>query len=339
MSLLSGLTGCSTAQFLFQAGKGQLMLLNRAKPVDEVVSDERVNESLRSLLSRIPDIRAFGERQGLKPTSNYREYVELPGDSVVHVVTVSDALSFRPEIFSFPLVGSFTYIGWFDRKDAEEFALEYRQRGLDVDIRGAAAYSTLGWFPDPLLSTMIPKTGEGQIHPDALPALVHVFLHESVHATLYFKDQSYFNESLADFVADVLTDRYFRSGGPESQAVWERYQEKQKRSEGVRSQLATAYQELDTLYRSGVSDPEKLKGKSRIFESLRSTAGIQRELNNASLIQYKTYDPSDRGFRELLDRYRGDVPLFLKRLSKLTRADFGASQREDVRGVLEAIRD
>lgn len=338
-SLLTALTGCSTAKFLIQAGQGQLMLLNRAKPVDQVVTDERVDESLRALLGKIPEIRAFGEREGLKPTSNYREYVELPGDAVVHVVTVSDALAFKPEIFSFPLVGSFTYIGWFDREDAEEFASVYRQRGMDVDIRGAAAYSTLGWFPDPLLSTMIPKTGEGRIHPEALPDLVHVFLHESVHATLYFNNQSYFNESLADFVADVLTERYFRSGGPESQLLWERYLERRKRGDEVRAHLAKAYRELDELYRSGRNELEKRKEKSQILDALKAKAGIRRDLNNASLIQYKTYDPSERGFRELLERYRGEVPAFLKRLSRLTDSDFGGPQREDVRAVLESIRD
>ena len=337
--MMTFLTGCSTVKFLVQAGRGQLMLLNRGKPIEELVVDERVDAALRELLLKIPGIRTFGESQGLKPTANYREYVQLPGESVVHVVTVSDALSFRPEVFTFPLVGSFTYIGWFDRNDAESFASAYRQRGLDVDIRGAPAYSTLGWFPDPLLSTMIPKTAEGKIHPDALPELVQVYLHESVHATLYFNGQSYFNESLADFVADVLTERYFRSGGESGQALWNRYQERRLRIGKVRELFSSAYRELDTLYRSGVGADAKLAGKTRIIADLRKAAGIQRELNNASLIQFKTYDPGDRGFRELLDRYHGDVAAFLKRLSKLGDSDFGQSQREDVRGVLDSIRD
>jgi predicted aminopeptidase len=275
----------------------------------------------------------------LKPTANYREYVQWPGDSVVHVVTVSDALSFRPEVFAFPLVGSFTYIGWFDRNDAEAFASGYRERGLDVEVRGAPAYSTLGWFPDPLLSTMIPKTADGKVHPDAFPELVQIFLHESVHATIYFKGQSYFNESLADFVADVLTERYFRSGGDDARALWERYRERRGRIRKVRDLFASAYRELDALYRSDLDQETKLAGKSRIIGNLRKDTGIQRELNNASLIQYKTYDPGERGFQELLDRYQGNVPAFLKRLSRLNQSDFGQSQREDIRGVLESIRD
>jgi len=336
---MSLLTGCSTLKFLVQAGKGQLKLLNRGKPIDELVADETLDPALRDLLRKIPGIRDFGESEGLKPTSNYREYVQWPGDSVVHVVTVSDALSFTPEVFSFPWVGSFTYIGWFDRNDAESFASAYRERGMDVDIRGAPAYSTLGWFPDPLLSTMIPKTGDGRVHPDALPELVHVYLHESVHATLYFNGQSAFNESLADFVADVLTERYFRNGGAAEWTLWERYRERQNRFSGIREMFAQAYHELDTLYRSNAGRDEKLALKKRTIENLRNAAGIQRELNNASLIQYKTYDPRERGFRELLDRYQGKVPAFLARLSRLKDSDFGHAQRGDVRGVLDSIQD
>ena len=337
--LMAILTGCSTAKFLYQAGKGQLTLLNRGKPIDDLIADERVDGALRDLLAKVPEIRAFGEREGLKPTASYREFVQWPGDSVVHVVTVSDSLSFKPEVFSFPLVGSFTYIGWFDRNDAESFASGYREKGLDVDIRGAAAFSTLGWFPDPLLSTMIPRTEEGKIHPDALVDLVHVYLHESVHATIYFKDQSYFNESLADFVADVLTERFFKSRGEEAQALWVRYQERQRRMDKIRGLFSSAYRELDHLYRSNADVEAKRAGKSRIISSLRSAAGIRRELNNASLIQFKTYDPGERGFRELLERYQGNVPAFLSRLSRLKDSDFGISQRENVKGLIDLIRD
>src|SRR5690606_7987905 len=113
--------------------------------------------------------------------------VKLKQDSVVYVVTVSDALRLNPKVFSFPIAGSFTYIGWFSKEDAQDFGRDFERQGYDVDVRGASAYSTLGWFRDPLLSSMIRE----------LPDLVNIVIHESVHATLYIKDQSYFNESLA----------------------------------------------------------------------------------------------------------------------------------------------
>ena len=337
LSLL--LPGCSTVKFLVQAGKGQLMLLNRGVRIEEVMTDDRTDPSLRDLLGKIPHIRSFGEQQGLKPTSNYREYVQLEGDAVVHVVTVSEALRFQPEVFRFPLVGSFTYIGWFDRQDAEAFALPYRERGMDVDVRGAPAYSTLGWFSDPLLSSMIPRGSDGKILPDALPDLVNVFLHESVHATLYLNGQSTFNESLADFVADVLTERFFATQGPEERKMFERYQERRRRGVELRDRLASGFRELDTLYRSETPEAQKRVRKQEILEALQAATGIRRTINNATLIQFKTYDSSDQGFRELLDRCHGDLRVFLGVLSRLKAGDFERPQQEEFRGVLSRLQD
>lgn len=332
------LPGCSTLKFLVQAGQGQLMLLNRGVPIEQIVEDERKDPRLRALLSKIPEIRTFGEGEGLKATRNYRQYVELEGDAVVHVVTASEALEFKPEVFSFPWVGSFTYLGWFNRKDAETFASGYRERGLDVDIRGAAAYSTLGWFPDPLLSTMIPRSREGRFDPEGLPDLVNLFLHESVHATLYIHGQSAFNESLADFLAGVLTERYFLRKGKEEAAVWKRYSDRLKDSQGRRILLERAYRELDALYHSDQSEALKRTKKKEILDALQKNTGIRRELNNASLIQFKTYDSGERGFRELFNRNGQDVRQFLSRLASLRSSDFKSAQAEEFREVLDRLQ-
>jgi predicted aminopeptidase len=154
---MTSLGGCSSIYYVYQAGRGQLKLLNRARPVEEVIEDPRTSPDLVSLLKKIPAIKAYGEKEGLRPTKNYRDYVNLDQNAVVYVVTVSDALAFKPKIFSFPIVGSFNYIGWFGLDDAKKFASTFEAEGYDVDVRGASAYSTLGWFRDPLLSTMIPK--------------------------------------------------------------------------------------------------------------------------------------------------------------------------------------
>jgi predicted aminopeptidase len=314
------------------------MLLNRGRPLDEVVEDERTDPELRKLLQRIPEIRTFGESQGLRPTPNYREYVQLEGDAVVQVVTVSEALELRPVHFRFPIVGSFTYIGWFDREDAEHFAREYRDRGLDVDIRGAPAYSTLGWFRDPLLSSMIPKSVEGRILPDAWPALVEVFLHESVHSTLYFNDQSYFNERLADFLAERLTERFFAGRPVPEVEIFRQAEGRKRNSERIRKRFADAAQELDTLYRSGLPDQEKRNRKRTVFDELKRETGVRREINNATLIQFKTYDPEDQGFSELFEAVGGGVGRFLELLSKLTAEDFAGVHQENLKPVLSKLK-
>src|SRR5690606_29365400 len=118
---------------------------------------------------------------------------------------------FRPMTWRFPIVGSITYTGWFDRDEARAYADGIARRGWDVDVRPSGAYSTLGWFDDPILSTMI-SSG-----PDALGGLADVVLHETLHATFFVPGQSTLNESVASFVGDELALRYLdETAGPDS---------------------------------------------------------------------------------------------------------------------------
>ena len=326
--LMTGfLSSCSSVYYLFQAGRGQLELLNRARPIDEVLRDPSTDPALGSQLRRIPDIKAFGERFGLKPTRNYSEFVKLNRDAVVYVVTVSEELELRPKIFSFPIAGSFNYIGWFSKEDAREFAAGFEKQGYDVDVRGASAYSTLGWFKDPLLSTMI----------RSLPDLVNVVLHESVHATLYLKDQSYFNESLASFVADELTERYFRENQGQDVEGWKNYRKDRQWMEQTRLRLSQAYSELGKIYSSDRTIESKRVEKAAYFEQLNRELHLSRTLNNAALIQFQTYDASDHGFGALLRRYEGDVREFLRALSALKSSDFKKAQDENFDALIEGL--
>jgi len=327
------LSSCSSVYFFYQAGKGQLRLLNRGRPLKEVIDDPRVDAGLAELLKSIPEIKAFGEAAGLKSTPNYREYVELGGEAVVYVVTVSEALAFKPKIFKFPVVGSFNYLGWFSKADAQSFADRFDREGLDTDVRGAGAYSTLGWFRDPLLSSMIPKD-QGKVSNTALPELVNVFLHESVHATLYVKNQSYFNESLASFLADILTERYFRDHGGLKSDSYQSYLKQRERSDGIRKRMAQAFQDLKKVYESEVDPSKKREQKESYLNALQAELGFKRRITNATLIQFQTYDPGDHGFGALFKKTNEDVQVFLRLLSKLRAEDFEHPQMEELRGVL-----
>ena len=322
------LGGCSTLYFFFQAGRGQLALLNHAKPIEEVMKDPTTDPKLVALLGRIPEVKKFGEQFGLKPTPNYKAYVQLDRDAVVYVVTVCDPLQFKVKIFSFPIAGSFNYIGWFKKEDAIKFAQKYAEEGLDIDVRGAGAYSTLGWFRDPLISTMIPKR-DGVIDNDALADLVNVVIHESVHATIYLKDQSYFNESIAVFVAENLTQKYFETQGMLESPEWKSYSEDNTRSDQIRKRMMKGYQDLKQIYDSSLSDSEKRDKKRVYLESLQKEVGFRRPITNATLVQFQTYDDSSHGFQELLVREKGDIVAFLKVLSKLKSSDFARVHQED----------
>ncbi|MBC7396153.1 MAG: aminopeptidase [Bdellovibrionales bacterium] len=335
--LMFSFSGCSSIYYLYQAGRGQLKLLNRGKAIEDVVQDPRTEPELIELLKKIPEIKAYGEKSGLKATSNYREYVKLDDDAVVYVVTVSDTLAFKPKIFSFPIVGSFNYIGWFGREDAKKFASTFEKDGYDVDVRGAGAYSTLGWFRDPLLSSMIPKD-QGKIVPEAFPELVNVFLHESVHATVYISNQSYFNEGLAMFVAGVLTDRFFRDHGLLQSDAYLRYQKYEARSEMIRKKFTQAYQDLKNIYDSAQTPEQKLKAKNEYLSKLQTDLGFRRKITNATLIQFQTYHSSEPEFRALFQQAKEDVQVLFKVLSTLSEKDFEHPQSEDLKSLMIKLK-
>jgi predicted aminopeptidase len=326
--------GCSTACYLYQASAGQFALFNHARPIPEVLKDERIRPRVKTLLARVDVMKKFGEANGLKATPNYREYVQLHRSAAVYVVSASDSLRFEPKTWSFPIVGSFPYLGWFDLDRAKSFAADLRkQEGWDVDVRGASAYSTLGWFRDAVLSTMIPEGEEAE------GELANVILHESVHATLYVKGQSYFDESIASFIADHLTPAYLKQEKGDQSAELLSYLKSEEEGRERQKVLHDAYLDLDRLYSSNLSNEEKLSKKSEIFAALKSKLGIKRDINNATLIQYKTYNTGQTQFEELFSSCGKDWKRFLSALQSLKPESFKKPQQEDLAAVLKPLVD
>ncbi|MBC7691706.1 MAG: aminopeptidase [Methylotenera sp.] len=325
---LASFTGCSTAHYLLQAGKGQLELANRSKPIPEVLKDETVSPRIRRLLAQIPDIKKFGEGLGLKATKNYTDFVQLKRPAAVYVVSACAPLKFESREWRFPIVGSFPYLGWFDLANAKNYAQTLRQENLDVDVRGARAYSTLGWFRDSVLSSMIP---EGE---EALGELVDVVIHESVHATLYVNGQAYFNESLASFVAEKLAPQYLQGKGSETAAEVKAYLDAQADFQKRERLFHDAYLKLAALYASGRGDAEKSREKAVILEELKKQVGATREINNATLIQFKTYGGGRAEFDALLKSCGSDWRRFMQALSRIHRESFSKPQQEDLSPVI-----
>ena len=311
---LSALTGCTTAEYLAQAGCGQIDIMLRARSLERAARDESLPEHTRALLAAVPEIKRFGERQGLRPTGNYRTFVQLDRPVVVFVVTASDPLAFRPKTWWFPIVGRVPYLGWFDKDRARLFADDLRAEGLDVDLGGAEAYSTLGWFDDPVLSTML---GSGD---EAIGNLADVVLHESVHATLFVNGQTRFNESLAEFVAGhlarVYLDERFGRGSREKSA----FEDGERRGDERRRQMHAAYEELAALYASKKPDAEKLAEKRRILADLRRRTRYRRPINNATLNAFKNYHSGTPELDALLAACGGSYRRFFLALAPLAKS-------------------
>jgi predicted aminopeptidase len=251
----------------------------------------------------------------------------------VWVVQACAPLSFAPKRWSFPIVGTVPYLGYFDVKPARAYAAQLaKEEPLDVTVRTASAYSTLGWFKDPVLSTMIP---EG---PDAFGALANVILHESVHATVYVPSQSAFNESLASFIADELTWRLVVGRGGLQSDEAKAYLEGEARGERFVKELHAAYEELDAIYKSERSDDEKRTLKAARLEALSRALGTRRQFNNADLVGFRTYDTGRPAFERLM-RACGGLPKVLAAVKTLKESDFSERQQSEFGAVVDALAE
>lgn len=320
------LGGCMMSRYLAQAGHGQLEMMGKAKPIEKVVNDRDTPLRTAMLLAEIPAIKAYGRGYGLSIRRNYNHYVRLGRPAAVWFVGAADPLAFKPLRWCFPIAGCFAGVGWFDEEEAIKHKLELEAKGYDAIVRPAGAYSTGGWFPDPVLSTML---GGGD---DAFPELANVILHESVHATVLVPDQPFFNESFASYVADVLTDHWiderFGPGSPEELA-W---------TLGQAVHLARVartldgYNQLKAVYDGKLPKAEKLKRKEQIIDELVADLRIRRRPNNASLTEARVYNG---GVDALITAHRacGDIRRLVLAGRTLGRKDFAKKLQDDLAPV------
>ena len=330
---LAVLAGCGVyPRYLAQAAYGQLDLLARARPIDDVVRDPETPLRTALLLSELGPIKQYGRSYGLTIARNYTKYTQLPRTAAVWFVGASDPLAFKPISRCFPIAGCFPGLGWFDEDDAIKNKLELDAMGYDAWVRPASAYSTGGWFPDPVLSTMV---GGGD---DALPEFANVILHESVHATVLVPDEQFFNESLASYVADALTDAWiverFGRGSPEELA-WTLGQAVYL---ARTARMLEVYKQLKALYDGPLPRAEKLAKKAAIIDEVVADLNIRKRPNNASLNEVKLYNG---GAAALLEAHRacGDLRSLILSAKTLRRSDFTKTLQDDLRPIGATIAE
>lgn len=194
-------TGCSTL-YVLENAIHQAALLSRRQPIDDIISSENTQTDLKRRLQLVKAAKHFAESElGLKKTKNYTSFVQLDSSYVTTVVSAAPVDQLEHFQWWFPIVGSVPYKGFFDRKKALIEADELEADGLDVFVRGVSAYSTLGWFNDPVLSSM---TDRGSDYD-----LVELIIHELFHTTVFVPGGTAFNERLATFFARKATDLLF----------------------------------------------------------------------------------------------------------------------------------
>jgi predicted aminopeptidase len=255
--------GCSTLGYYAQSVAGHLDVLSRARPIDEVKADYATPSALRGRLALAARIRDFAVSDlGLPDNRSYRRYSDLGRNAAVYNVTAAPELSLKLETWCFPVVGCVGYRGYYDRTVADAEGAALRARGLEVNVYGVPAYSTLGkldWLGgDPLLNTFV-NWPEGE--------LARLVFHELAHQVVYAEGDTMFNESFATAVERIGVQRWLdRHAGDEAKR---QYAAQDARRDDFRS-LTTRYRDrLNALYGSDAPDADKRVAKADLMRELR----------------------------------------------------------------------
>ena len=258
-------SGCETLQFYQQAARGQAGLLWRRTPTDELLQS-KIDPALRDRIETAGQILDFASQIGLPVSGAYQSYVETGESYVVWNVFAAKPYELTLKKSCFPVAGCVTYRGYFKREDADKHAKHLKNKGYEVFVGGVAAYSTLGWFKDPLLDTFLFRSDE---------QLAALLFHELAHRVIYIKDDTRFNESLATTIELHALERWLRARGESHR--FDRYRLSLARRDSVIDLIMLARNQLDALYGSGIPVAEMEVTKQSIFREMREAYTLLRE--------------------------------------------------------------
>ena len=300
--------------------------MSKREPISQVIAEASTPPALRAQLAAVAAIRDFASRElGLPDNGSYRSYADLDRRYVVWNVVAAPEFSVDAKEWCYPIAGCVAYRGYFVEGRARRYAARLRGQGLDVTVGGVAAYSTLGHFDDPVLSTMM---GWNDVEFAA------IIFHELTHQLLYVPNDSSFNEALATTVEEAGVRRWLRAQGREADLAKRLVQ--QEHYAKVIDLLTATQAELRAVYASGLA-PEPMRVKKRAaFASMRASFALlkagwgghapfeswfEEDLNNAQLASIATYYSCVPGFERELKAVGGDLGAFYVRVRELAKLD------------------
>ena len=333
-AMLSG--GCTGMGYYSQAIFGQLDILARTRAITELLDDNPVVDAeafasapsltpaVKARLATVLQVRDFATQAlALPDNDSYRVYADLDRAQVAWNVVATPEFSLIPKEWCFPVAGCVPYRGYFSRESAQRFAQTLQHERLDVRVAGVAAYSTLGWFRDPVFSTQLRRSDTD------IAALI---FHELAHQKLYLRGDATFNESFATTVEIEGMQRWLARGN--DQAALDSYQRDKARHTAFVALLQKFRQRLETLYAAPLAEAEMRAEKARHYAALRAEyADLRRQwdgydgydswfsqdLNNAHLASVGLYHQHVPAFQKLLARTHGDLPAFYRLVRALSR--------------------
>jgi len=311
---------------------GQLRIVYHAKPIRDVLADPAVPDSAKGKLLIIDEIKKFAvDSLGLKQTQNYTTYYDQHGKPLLMVLSASEKFALKAYQWKFPLLGTVSYKGFFNFKKGEKEKQELDAEGYDTEYGPTGAWSTLGWFRDPVFSGML-RRNEGQ--------MAELIIHEMTHGTLYLKSSVDFNENLASAIGEEGAERYLihKYGGSSAQLTT--YLDGKDDYDHFSAYILRGATALDSLYHSfGESQKNnhedsvlKTNAKTKLIlqiasaldtvsfhhpEKYKSLFSENRLPNNAYFMNYKRYDAQkDEMKKQLRDTFKGDIRKYLDFLKK-----------------------
>ncbi len=322
--LTMGLTGCSTAKYYSHAVVGHLQLTTGLTPIGKVIEQDETNKELRRQLELVAELRDFAENKlSLDVGKAYSKYKHLDRSAAVWVVYAAPRFSTKLQTWKYPIVGEYQSKGFFKERMAKEYSAELQSQGFDVYLGEAIAYSTLGWFSDPLLSTFLDDSDE---------ELAETLFHELTHRTYYLKGDTMFNESFATAFAQKSVQLWLKEKGEEKRL--ENYRQKLKRRDEFRSLLQETKNELNLIYKNTNNDSAVIlqKRKQDLMQSFKATcidlrkkwnkpksleSWIDEEVNNAKIAASFVYLLKVPYFNQLWEQANQDPKTYLETVKTL----------------------
>ncbi len=325
--LVVGFSNCKLLIYGMQQGIGQVKLVYNARPIADVMNDNTFPDSLKQKLLLIEKIKRFAiDSIGLKNSKNYTTFYDQHGKPIMWTVTASDRYKINSYLWCFPVVGCLPYKGFFDEAKVRKEAERLKNEGFDSKIGTVSAWSTLGYFKDPILSNML-NYDEGD--------LAELIIHELTHSTVFIKGKGQFNENLATLVGTEGAKYYLQSKYGKNSKEYNDYIGGNSDEDLFAKHLLRGAQQLDSLYATftdnmttATKDSIKQKAIEHVFETIDTISFYDKpayhrfvmrkgKYNNAFFINYKTYHSEQNQFqKEFKETYRGDFKAYIAYLKR-----------------------
>lgn len=332
------LSSCQLGYY-FKSAKNQFSMMADRVPVHEALGDSALTEAQKSKLRLSQAAREFAFNDlHLKQTKNYDTYIDLKRPYVTWVVNAAYKWELKNYQWSYPIIGKMPYKGFFSEEEAKEEAKDLQKKGLDTNVRGVSAYSTLGWFKDSVLSSMLRYKDHD---------LVNTIIHEIVHTTIYIKNNADFNERLAVFIGNKGTEMFYKkhegADSPTLKTILAEYEDDRLFAAFISEQI----RQLESWYKSNSEQNEKLRQEqfAKIKEAFRTQLSpkmkaasysrfLTETMNNATLGLLRTYMEDLSDFEKLYAQCGENMDQFIEKVKTLEKSDDPAA---DLKTLINSI--